>query len=194
MQNGIILNWNEEKGFGFIIPKSGKKAIFTHINDYSKRHHKPFKGLEVQYSIANDAKGRTCAVKVIPLSGHKKSSTHLKQKYLSMIVLLSFSSIIIFLFNKHLIPLSLISVYAVMSIITFIIYARDKSAAKSAAWRTPENTLHILSLLGGWPGANVAQSFLRHKSSKISFKATHWITVIANCGALYWLIIAKGSF
>tara|TARA_R110002050_G_scaffold71891_1_gene154608 strand:- start:40332 stop:40916 length:585 start_codon:yes stop_codon:yes gene_type:complete len=194
MQNGIISNWNEEKGFGFITPKSGKKAIFTHINDYSKRHNKPFKGLEVQYIIANDGKGRMCAVKVSPLNGHKKSSRHLTQKYASILVLLSFTSIIIFLFNKHLIPLSIIAVYAAMSIITFIIYARDKRAARKDAWRTPENTLHTLSLFGGWPGATIAQNFLRHKSSKVSFKITHWITVITNCGGLYWLIIAKGSF
>ena len=55
-------------------------------------------------------------------------------------------------------------------------------------WRTAESTLHILSLLGGWPGAALAQSFLRHKSKKLSFRVTYWITVIVNCGALYWVV------
>ena len=36
MQIGTILNWNEEKGFGFIAPKSGGKTIFAHINDRSE--------------------------------------------------------------------------------------------------------------------------------------------------------------
>lgn len=50
-----------------------------------------------------------------------------------------------------------------------------------------------LSLFGGWPGAKIAQSFLRHKSKKLSFRITYWLTVAANCGALYWLVTPKGS-
>lgn len=168
MEDGTISNWNEEKGFGFITSKSGGKAIFTHISDYSKSHHKPFKGLDVQYIITNDAKGRMCAVKVVPLKGHKKSFSQARQKYSSTLLLLSFTSIIIFVFKSNLIPFSLIALYAAMSIITFIMYAKDKRAARSDAWRTPEITLHTLSLLGGWPGATIAQSFLRHKSNKNS--------------------------
>ena len=188
MQYGTISNWNEDKGFGFIVPTSGGKAIFTHISNYSKSHRKPFKGLEVQYIIANDAKGRICAVKVIPLTGHKKRTTPIRQKYSSILLLLSFTSISILFFINNLMPLSLIAFYAAMSTITFIIYAKDKSAARSDAWRTPESTLHTLSLFGGWPGATIAQSFLRHKSKKLSFKVTHWITIVANCSIIYWLI------
>jgi len=80
-----------------------------------------------------------------------------------------------------------------MSVAAFIIYAKDKNAAEWGEWRTSESTLHILSLLGGWPGAKIAQSFLRHKSKKISFRVIYWVTVAANCGALYWLITSSGS-
>jgi cold shock CspA family protein len=38
MQIGTILNWNKEKGFGLIAPKSGGQTIFVHINDYSRMH------------------------------------------------------------------------------------------------------------------------------------------------------------
>jgi uncharacterized membrane protein YsdA (DUF1294 family)/cold shock CspA family protein len=194
MQIGTILNWNEEKGFGFIAPKSGGKTIFTHINDYSRLHKTPFKGLEVQYVVSADQKGRKCAVKVCPLNGNKRSNREGKQKTVSIILCCGFASVLFVLFCSTSIPLELVGVYAVMSIIAFILYAKDKNAAQSGRWRTSENTLHTVSLIGGWPGAAIAQSFLRHKSKKVSFRVTYWITVMANCGALYWLITPAGNW
>ena len=185
-QSGIISNWNEEKGFGFITPKSGGNTIFAHVNDYSKRYKSPFMGLEVQYLLSTDHKGRRCAVEICPVEGNRKSSPELRQKVLSIVLLISFAYSLFFLFRSKLIPLELVGIYAVMSIIAFIMYAKDKSAATWGTWRTPENTLNILSLAGGWPGASIAQSFLRHKSKKLPFKVTYWITVIVNCGALYY--------
>ncbi|MFC4281969.1 DUF1294 domain-containing protein [Thalassotalea piscium] len=52
--------------------------------------------------------------------------------------------------------------------------------------------LHILALLGGWPGAAVAQEILRHKAKKRDFRVIFWLTVMINCGALIWLM-SKGS-
>ena len=60
--------------------------------------------------------------------------------------------------------------YLVMSVATFIIYWRDKFAAERGSWRVKERTLHIWSLLGGWPGAIVAIQLLQHKSRKIGFR------------------------
>ncbi|MFH2058336.1 MAG: cold shock and DUF1294 domain-containing protein [Pseudomonadota bacterium] len=192
-QSGTISNWNEQKGFGFIAPKSGGKTIFAHINDYSRSHKSPFKGLEVEYFVSTDQKGRNCAVEVRPLKVHKKNSPGSKQKILSIFLFNSFAYVLFFLFNSNLIPLALVGLYTIMSVIAFIIYAKDKSAAEWGTWRTSESTLHTLSLLGGWPGAAIAQSFLRHKSKKLSFRITYWITVIANCSALYWLVTPEGS-
>ncbi len=70
--------------------------------------------------------------------------------------------------------------YLLLSTLTFAIYAKDKKAAEQGKWRTPEKTLHLLSLLGGWPGAFLAQDKFRHKSKKRMFIAVLWLTVIAN--------------
>src|SRR5690554_582681 len=72
MHSGQILNWNTEKGFGFIQPDASGKHVFAHINDYSQRHKPPVKGLAVNYALSEDSKGRACAVNVIPIKGHKK--------------------------------------------------------------------------------------------------------------------------
>ncbi len=74
--------------------------------------------------------------------------------------------------------------YMVLSIITFVIYALDKSAARNNRRRIRENTLHLFALLGGWPGALVAQRVLRHKSSKYDFQVVFWLTVLINSGVL----------
>ena len=89
------------------------------------------------------------------------------------------------------IPILIISIFA--SLLTFFIYALDKHAAKKGAWRTQESTLHLLSLIGGWPGALVAQQSLRHKSKKAEFRSIFWITVMLNCGTLAWLFTENGA-
>jgi uncharacterized membrane protein YsdA (DUF1294 family) len=70
--------------------------------------------------------------------------------------------------------------YLGMSVVSFMAYALDKSAARQGAWRISELTLHGLALGGGWPGALLAQQVLRHKTSKSSFRAVFWCTVALN--------------
>jgi uncharacterized membrane protein YsdA (DUF1294 family) len=81
--------------------------------------------------------------------------------------------------------------YGAASLVCFIAYALDKSAAINGRWRTPERTLLLLGLAGGWPGAMLAQRWLRHKSRKTPFRVAFWCTVLLNLGAAaalrYWL-------
>lgn len=74
--------------------------------------------------------------------------------------------------------------YLSLGIITFAVYAWDKAAARRGACRVPEATLHVLAVLGGWPGALAAQRALRHKTRKQPFRTVFWITVALNCAAL----------
>jgi len=83
-------------------------------------------------------------------------------------------------------PLAIPAVYLAASLAAMIAYGVDKSAAQTGAWRTPESTLHVLALMGGWPGALIAQKILRHKSRKPSFQFAFWVTVALNCAALVW--------
>ena len=83
-------------------------------------------------------------------------------------------------------PWTILGGYALLSVTTFGTYTWDKAAAQAGRWRTPEKTLHLLDLLGGWPGGLMAQEWVRHKSAKTRFQVIFWATVVANCALLAW--------
>ena len=86
-------------------------------------------------------------------------------------------------------------VYVVLSAACLMVYAFDKSAAVSGRWRSSEQSLLALGLLGGWPGGLLAQQLLRHKSSKASFREAFWGTVVLNVGAFvaYHVVIKPSA-
>lgn len=87
------------------------------------------------------------------------------------------------------IPLWLPAVYGVMSVLAFLAYGLDKSAARRGAQRTSEQTLLTLSFVGGWPGALVAQQLFRHKTRKRSFRRAFWARVVTNVLLLAAVVI-----
>jgi uncharacterized membrane protein YsdA (DUF1294 family) len=80
-----------------------------------------------------------------------------------------------------------------VSLFAFFSYRSDKRRAEAGAWRIPETSLHLTALLGGWPGAFLAQRMFRHKVSKVSFQVTFWAVVllhefVAIDSLLHWQI------
>ena len=74
-----------------------------------------------------------------------------------------------------------------MSVVAFALYAADKRRAARRQWRISEATLHLVELLGGWPGALVAQHALRHKRQKRRYLAIFWLIVAGHAAA--WAIL-----
>ncbi|KAF2430150.1 DUF1294-domain-containing protein [Tothia fuscella] len=68
-------------------------------------------------------------------------------------------------------------IYSFSSCISFLSYGYDKYRATNRRWRLRENLLHLIDLLGGWPGGFAAQYYFRHKTRKPSFQLTFWFTV-----------------
>lgn len=89
--------------------------------------------------------------------------------------------------------MAVIAVYCVTSIVAFLAYWFDKSAAQRGQWRTKESSLLLLGLVGGWPGAVIAQKVLRHKTRKVSFQVAFWGSVVMNAAAVGWLLTKGGS-
>jgi uncharacterized membrane protein YsdA (DUF1294 family) len=66
----------------------------------------------------------------------------------------------------------------VMTLACLVAYGWDKRSAVHGSRRVPEQTLHILALLGGWPGALMGQRHFRQKTKKLSFLIVFWCLVV----------------
>lgn len=84
------------------------------------------------------------------------------------------------------IPAWVDGLYVGTSLLAFALYAVDKSAAIGARRRVPESTLLTIGIVGGWPGAIVAQHALRHKTIKRSFRVRFWASVALNVAVFAW--------
>ena len=84
--------------------------------------------------------------------------------------------------------------YAVASVLAFGLYWHDKQQARTGQWRTPENVLHGVELLGGWPGALVAQQVFRHKTRKVSYQVFFWLIVALHQVIWISILVVKMTF
>jgi uncharacterized membrane protein YsdA (DUF1294 family)/cold shock CspA family protein len=191
-QRGTITDWNDGRGFGFIAPSSGEDKVFFHISavDGPRR---PSRNESVSFAIGTDSQGRVQA-RSVRLAGTRTlpRPKAIQQSVHATLVLVIFG-VLAALGVADRLPIALLWIYLLASAITFCVYAMDKSAARSGRWRTSEGTLHMLALCGGWPGALLGRSKLRHKSRKTSFSMVFWLTVIINCAALAWLLTPDGA-
>lgn len=191
---GKITTWKDDQGFGFITPNMGGEPVFVHIKAFANRQRRPAGSEIVTYEMANDAKGRLQARNVAYVSERRAAPrSSFGPSRLPLVLAALFLVFVAFIGLTARVPLGLLGLYAGASLVTFIAYAIDKSAAQSGRWRTQESTLHLLALIGGWPGALIAQNRLRHKSRKGSFLLVFWVTVLLNCGGLIWLLSTAGG-
>lgn len=85
--------------------------------------------------------------------------------------------------------------YLIISLLTFIEYAIDKKKAETGKRRIPEMSLHLWELLGGWPGAMLAQALIKHKNAKFSYQVVFWLALLLNLTVLFAILyfLAKSS-
>ena len=202
--HGTLTAWNDERGFGFIEPAQGGQEIFVHIKAFPSGLGRPAVGQLLSFEVEQTPNGkkRAQAVQVPAQSATRAAAPRARPRFDAparwspqrLLLLPAFLALLacaaMFWKLQPLVP----AWYAVASLLTFFAYAFDKSAAIAQRRRTPENTLHMLALVGGWPGALLAQQWLRHKSSKSSFIAVFWVTVLLNVGGfIAWHLGLQGT-
>ena len=182
---GIVKSWNEERGFGFIEPAQGGQDIFVHITALPARAGRPSVKQRVSFEVELDRDGKKRARSVQPVAParvprSRTRNTAAQWGGASLFVIPAFVMLFLVVATLWRVPSSVAGAYLALSIVCFMAYAMDKSAALKGRWRTKESSLLLLGLLGGWPGGLLAQQFLRHKSTKATFRSAFMGTVAAN--------------
>ena len=190
---GRIEDWNDARGFGFVRPHGGGEKAFVHISSCRLRGRRPDNGLVVCYRTRTDERGRLTATnvelvkktarvqgRIAKAQSDARGHGHgIAQRFRLLLALATLAALASALYLK-LVPWWLPTGYLGLSLVTFVQYAIDKSQARANAWRTPESNLHMMALIGGWPGALLAQALLHHKNAKTNFQVTFWLCVFAN--------------
>lgn len=203
---GIIDSWDDEKGFGFIAVAQGKKFFF-HISAL-RGSHRPVQGDSVFFQAGTDKQGRPIAIhvrsaaltidnpaiRIKPRLNKKETYRPLKKSqpvnkhrlieheipWLKLLLLLIFPLAGAFNLLMDYGVLWVLPAYLIASVVSYYFYWDDKRRAKNNEWRIPEANLQFWALLGGWPGAFIAQQQFRHKTKKLSFRMVFWIIVITH--------------
>jgi len=182
--DGTLKSWNDERGFGFIDPTQGGQEIFVHIKAFEVRTERPQVGqrLTFEVEVNPDGKKRAKLVQQVRLTraSSRRRDSPAQWGTASYFAIPAFLVLYFFVAIVWRVPNWVAGLYLAASVVCFVVYVVDKSAAVAGRWRVSESTLIFLGLVGGWPGAIVAQQVSRHKSNKVAFRSAFWGSVVLN--------------
>ncbi len=216
---GSIKSWNDDKGFGFVTPEGGGPAVFVHISAMRgdrrpqagdgvfyiaskdeqgrlRAEHMRLQGLSLdQPSIRIKPKQPRARV-----AKPQKPARQRQPSNMAMPQQLGFKLVVFALLCAAPLMGALqllithrsvwaLALYPTASLLTLVFYGYDKHRAMAGEWRTPESTLHFMELVGGWPGALLAQQVYRHKTRKVDYQLVFWgIVLVHQVLWLDWLV------
>jgi uncharacterized membrane protein YsdA (DUF1294 family)/cold shock CspA family protein len=196
--DGTLSSWNEARGFGFIAPSKGGQEVFVHVRAIPTQYRPPRIGQAFTFEVETDAQGRKRATN-LGVAGIERADRRrpagrpaahargARWNTASLFAIPAFMAVYLAVAAAWRVSGWVALAYLAMSVVCFLAYAADKAAATAGRWRSSEQSLLLLGLAGGWPGAAIAQQVLRHKSRKASFRAAFRMTVLLNVGGFVLL-------
>jgi len=191
VQRGELVQWNDGRGFGFILAENGER-YFVHISNIGRIATRPRDGDRVSFTPTKGADGRLQARSVSILGANPQLTTAQMRRGTETPVRYSWrlplAGVLVVLIALGLVrghlPWLLAGAYAVVGLMTLAAYGLDKRSAESGRWRTSEVTLHGLALCFGIVGGLIGQDIFRHKTRKQRYVAT---TLLIGAVHLLWL-------
>ena len=193
-EKGILEDWHDARGFGFIRRPGGAK-LYVHMKSIGKSTERPKPGDTLSYEIGEGANGRAAALNVrivgspapapqetasqsgapasapAPVAPQKSREPKPGLRQISMRTAAA-ATIIVLLGNNIMLgrfPVWVGLLYVIGGIASWLFYQADKRAAEKRQWRAPERRLHLADLAFGIVGGLLAQHVLRHKTYKPGF-------------------------
>jgi len=172
-----LVDWNDQRGFGFARLHGGTERVFVHIKSLNPHMPRPRMGDQLELEIVTGRNGRPSAAYVEILgaaTGLKASlSPHLATAAI-LLILLQLGLVL------SVVPLWLASLYVSMGAMAIVAYSWDKKAARMGIWRISELKLHIIDFCGGIIGGLLAQQMYSHKRNKAGFQKSTMIIVVVH--------------
>ncbi len=181
-----LVEWKDEKGYGFARLPGGTERIFVHAKALAENTPRPKKGDELELDLIKGRNGKPAASNVFVLD--ENGVARLLPYHLVTAAMLLIVLELLVIMGK--VPFAVTAWYAAMGAVSAHLYWRDKRAAMAGTWRVSERTLHIVDLAGGIIGGLLAQHRYRHKKSKPSFQTTTFAVVTAH--AIVMALIGSG--
>lgn len=197
---GRLVEWFDDKGYGFIQPNdTNKERVFLHIKDFARPGPRPIVGCALEYIVLLDGQGRFRAQQVTYLKASqtgvkpKAEATPPQKHSVMQLACMAYFVVLTVLVIAGLLSGLVLLLICLMNAASYWFYAQDKEAAQLGGRRVSEQTLHILAFLGGWPAAWLAQQKLRHKTQKQPFRKVYFCTIALNLLLILWLISPLNS-
>lgn len=217
-ETGILEDWHDARGFGFIRRPGGAK-IYVHMKSIGKSTERPQLGDILTYEVSEGSGGRPVAINVLNSGPPPQPKPAAKQGakaqaaaprpasaasrkveprgaepgMLSISTRVAGAAVILVLLANNIMlerfPPWVGLLYLIAGIASFLFYQADKRAAEKREWREPERRLHLLDFTFGIVGGLLAQHVLRHKTYKPGF-----VTITALITSLHVLTLGLIMF
>ncbi|MBH5329044.1 DUF1294 domain-containing protein [Eikenella sp. S3360] len=191
---GKVVRWRDEEQAGYIKVKSIKARVFFPQSAFVFRDKRPAKHQQVSFVLGR-RRGEWVATRVIP-QGYELGWADRESTPSGTVLgggfsetLLGSAFILLYLAAVSFISLPLASAYLLASCLLLILYRTDKRSAQNGRARVPDAVLHLLAVLGGWPGGLMAQMRYQHHTANIHFVRTFWFSVALNAIGSYLVLV-----
>lgn len=187
---GRVLQWDAAKGLGFVQGEAGGERLLLRRADLTGRlrTRQPQAGEPVRFlALGHGPQRRAARVSTLlppAAPARPAAASPSRPGSARLYIIPAFALLLGLIHLSWPLPRFVTVLYGALSMALFLVYGLDKWAARRGQARVRESVLHVLALLGGWPGALLGQHIFRHKIAQPRFLRIGWAMAALNIALL----------